>query len=156
MPIVINFFRFAGGAILRFLPIIGSMIAVFVGELKNNKQLLKWAPIVVGVAVLLYYLYTKEEKLLLKDLAKDGDAGKEAELIAKYLGTRKGSPWYSWDTYSEDENSVLELLKDTESSISEIERHYNKISKSGSLIDDIARYFSDKQVEEFYKITNYK
>ncbi|MEP3228769.1 MAG: hypothetical protein ABJO02_03350 [Reichenbachiella sp.] len=152
MPLLINFFRFAGGALMRFLPFMAvAAQTVFKGAL-NNKKLLKYLPLVVGGLVVLYVVYRREEKELVATVIEAGDPAKDALMISKLLGTHKDLSWFSWDRFGEDEEAVLELLAETKSNITKIEIMYNKISRSGDFMADMQRYLSAKQFDQFLKI----
>lgn len=153
MPVILlKFLKFAGGGLMRFLPVIGIFAQNLFTKIGKNKQLMKFLPIVaIGLAGL-YWFYTREEKLLIEDLKASGDAKKEALMITKFLGTHKNLGWFDWSKWSEDEVAVIDLLSGTKTAISEIAREYDKVSKSGDFLSDMHRLLSGKELDQFLKL----
>lgn len=154
MPLVLNFFRFALGGAFRFLPLLFGLFATFFKKVSANKWIQKNWPWLIGVLVVIYVLYIREEKGLLDDLKKDGRAAEVAVLVSKLLGTHKDLSWWQPSTWSEDEDGALNLLLEHKDKINAVEREYNKISKSGSLRSDVERLFSSKQISQLYGAIN--
>lgn len=149
--LILNFLKFAGGGFIRFAPLVLGLLST-VGKIFGGKEVKKYFPFILIGIIALYYIYTREEKLLLNDIG--GDVDRKAVLLSRYLGTTKGLKWWQPTTWHEDETSAFELLMDSTHQIKQLEAAYNAVTDGRFLRMDIERYLTTDQIDRLYGAIN--
>ncbi|WP_157637971.1 hypothetical protein [Flexithrix dorotheae] len=139
------------GGLVRVLPFLGAALTLPF----KNKKVKKYLPhILTGVAGFYVLKYFTDNQKSLADISEESNDSKRAtmvaELLTEYLGTNKNFSWYQVSTWTEDEESAVQLILDNLHIITLVESEYNAISKSGSLRDDLSRYLDEDQKKELF------
>lgn len=133
-----------------FLKLIAPMFIAFPSatkELFKPKNLKKNAPYIVIVGFLVFFWNQIRTKNM-----NDGTVDEVADKIATELGTHKKFWALDPRTWSEDEEEALELMEGNKSRLKRIIEIYNEISKSGSLLEDVKKLFSEEQLKRFNEL----
>lgn len=155
-PLLLKVGSFFSGSIVKTVLPFLTAAPLFLKKTIKIKEVKKYAPFIVVIAVVAYLVYRSRVdslKITVDEIrGKEGKSNRLAILIAEHLGTSKHLPWYSLSKLSEDEEEVLTILETNKDLIDPIVLAYQKVSKSGDFISDVSRLFDAKQMERFNQL----